>query len=84
MVYKAMKSKNIGLVTNLGTGYEITMKELANKISKLMNKKIKIVEDKKRVRPKNSEVERLKSDFSRAVGFKLETKIWKKKVLRMD
>ena len=31
-----------------------------------MNKKIKIVEDKK-VRPKNSEVERLKSDFSRAV-----------------
>ena len=65
---KAMKSrKNNGLVTNLGTGYEITMKELANKISKLMNKKIKIVEDKKRVRPKNSEVERLKSDFSRAV-----------------
>ena len=43
--FKAMKSrKNNGLVANLGTGY-ITMKELANKISKLMNKKIKIVEE---------------------------------------
>lgn len=55
-----------GQVLNLGSGFEISIGKLAKKISNLMNKEIDIIEDKKRVRPKLSEVERLKSDYSKA------------------
>ena len=43
----------------MGSGYEISMKDLAIMISKLMNKDISISLDKQRLRPKLSEVERL-------------------------
>jgi NAD dependent epimerase/dehydratase len=64
---KSMNSKkNIGEITNLGTGFEISMGDLANEISDIMNAKIQIIEDKKRVRPKKSEVQRLVSNNSKA------------------
>ena len=63
----AINSKsNNGHVMNLGGGFEISVGDLANKIANLMNKEINIIEDKKRLRPKLSEVERLKSDYSKA------------------
>ncbi len=52
-------SKNIGQVINIGSGFEITMKDLVELISKLMKRKVIVKSDKIRVRPKKSEVERL-------------------------
>lgn len=51
--------KNLGLVTNIGSGFEISMKELVFLISDLMGKEVAIKLDKERIRPKKSEVERL-------------------------
>ena len=59
-------NKNNGEIINLGGGFEISMGDVAIKISKLMNKEITIIEDKKRLRPRLSEVQRLRSDFSKA------------------
>ena len=59
-------NKNNGTVINLGGGIEISIGDLAKKIANLMKKEIKIIEDKKRLRPKLSEVDRLKSDYSKA------------------
>ncbi len=56
----SLKSKkNIGEIINVGSGYEISMKNLATMIAKLMNKDILISLDKQRLRPKLSEVDRL-------------------------
>lgn len=44
---------------NICSGKSISIKELINVISKLINKKVEIVVDKSRVRPKNSEVDNL-------------------------
>lgn len=57
--------KLIGEVTNIGVGTEISVGDLAAKIAKILGAKVKIVEDKKRVRPGKSEVERLLSDNSK-------------------
>tara|TARA_B100000315_G_C14585871_1_gene593006 strand:- start:2635 stop:3609 length:975 start_codon:yes stop_codon:yes gene_type:complete len=48
-----------GEVTNIGMNSEISIGDLANQIVNLMDLDISIVEDKKRIRPENSEVERL-------------------------
>lgn len=54
------KSNNLeGEITNIGMGKEISVKDLALLISRLMKKEIIINSDKKRIRPENSEVERL-------------------------
>ncbi len=54
------KSKElIGEITNIGMNEEISIGDIAQKIAKLMNTKIKIVLDKKRIRPDASEVKRL-------------------------
>lgn len=60
---KALKTpKGIGRVINLGTGSDITVVSLANKIMKLTGRKIEIKVDIKRMRPDKSEVSRLQSD----------------------
>ena len=41
---------------NLGSGYGISVGELNSKISKILGVKKKIIIDKKRIRPKKSEV----------------------------
>lgn len=58
--------KSIGEVINLGTGISFTIKETVEEISRLMNKNIKIVLDKTRLRPKKSEVDLLLSNNNKA------------------
>jgi len=54
--------KLTGEITNIGMNKEISIWDLAHKIAKLMGKEIEIMSDKERLRPDNSEVERLRCD----------------------
>ena len=54
--------KAIGEVINLGSGREISIGDLASLILKLMNKDVAITLEGARVRPENSEVDRLCAD----------------------
>ena len=54
--------KAIGKVVNVGSGREISIGDLAAAIAKLMNRNIQIVTDDDRIRPADSEVERLLCD----------------------
>ena len=58
----------LGSEINLGTNTEISIGELISLIGVLMNKKIDISVDEKRVRPEKSEVERLLSDNRKALS----------------
>tara|TARA_Y100000389_G_C17446256_1_gene511802 strand:+ start:932 stop:1930 length:999 start_codon:yes stop_codon:yes gene_type:complete len=51
--------KKIRDVLNIGSNYSISIKKLISEISKLTGKKINIVVEKKRLRPKNGEVDHL-------------------------
>ncbi len=51
--------KCVGEDINIATGKEISIKNLAEKLINLINPKAKIVVDEDRLRPENSEVERL-------------------------
>jgi len=55
----AKSDKTIGQEINIATQSEISILDLANKIIKLTESSAKVVEEEKRLRPKNSEVERL-------------------------
>ena len=57
----------LGTVTNIGSKNEISIKDLITKISRLMNINKEISFDKKRIRPKKSEVDRLVCDNSRII-----------------
>ena len=59
------KNKDLyGKIVNVGSGKEISIKNLIEKIiSKSSSKKIEIKKDKKRVRPKKSEVNKLLADI---------------------
>ena len=58
--YEIFKSdKLFGEITNIGMGNEISIGDLVLKISSLTGRGVEIVTDEQRVRPKNSEVERL-------------------------
>jgi len=54
--------KLYGEVVNIGSGKEISTGDIAKKIIVLTKSSAKIVQDKKRLRPKNSEVMRLLAD----------------------
>lgn len=62
----AESERSIGEVINIGSGFEISINDLANKIISLIGKKVNIVSDSKRIRPQKSEVERLMADNSKA------------------
>ena len=63
----AIESKiDPGEIINIGSGYEISIKELVDIISEIMNVKINIIQDKKRLRPSKSEVMRLCADNNKA------------------
>ena len=65
---KALESENSnGEVINIGSEYEISIGDTVNLIGEIMNKKITILEDEARLRPENSEVERLCADNSKAL-----------------
>jgi len=57
----------IGHVTNIGSGFEISIGDLAALIAQTMNVEIEIVCDDARLRPENSEVDRLLASTDRAV-----------------
>jgi dTDP-glucose 4,6-dehydratase len=59
--------KLFGEVTNIGMGKEINVGELVKKISSLISFKANIIEDTLRVRPENSEVERLLCDNNKLI-----------------
>lgn len=56
-----------GRVVNIGTGHEISIEKTAKLIAGLMRRQITILSDEVRMRPQNSEVERLVADNSRAL-----------------
>lgn len=59
---KSLKASHIlGEVINLGSGFEISIKELVKLVGKILKKKINLNIQKSRVRPNNSEVRRLKA-----------------------
>jgi NAD dependent epimerase/dehydratase len=63
----AMKSPQaIGQVVNIGSNYEISIQDTALMIAEVMNADIRIETEADRVRPHNSEVERLWADNTKA------------------
>ena len=58
--------KGAGEVINIGSNYEVSIGDTAETIARLMQKDVNIILDPKRMRPKNSEVERLYSSNSKA------------------
>ncbi|MBU2025302.1 NAD-dependent 4,6-dehydratase LegB [Patescibacteria group bacterium] len=64
---KALKTdKIIGEIVNLGGNYEISIKNTALLIAKIMDKKIKLKKQGKRLRPLKSEVKRLRASNKKA------------------
>lgn len=58
--------KGLGEVVNLGSNFEISVGDTAQLIADVMNAKIEIITDEVRIRPENSEVERLWADNTKA------------------
>ena len=58
----------LGEVINFGSNYEVSIEKTALLIAEIMNADIDIVTDKARLRPDNSEVERLWADNSKALN----------------
>ena len=59
-------STGFGEVTNLGVGFEVSIGDTFNIINEIMGAGAVATEDPNRIRPKNSEVERLFSDNTKA------------------
>lgn len=59
-------SKSVGEVINIGSNFEISIGDLAEKIISLIGREVKIKTDESRIRPSGSEVERLWCDNSKA------------------
>jgi NAD dependent epimerase/dehydratase len=69
----AESNQLIGEATNIGTNTEVSVGDLVNLIRTLMKKKIRVHKDAKRIRPAQSEVERLVCDnqkITRTTGWK--------------
>lgn len=62
----AQCDKAIGEVVNIGSGFEISIEQTAQLIAKTMNVDIEIETDEQRIRPENSEVERLFAGVNKA------------------
>ena len=62
----AESDSSVGEVINIGSNYEISIGETVNLIAEVMEAKIEIQTDDKRLRPEKSEVERLWADNSKA------------------
>lgn len=56
----------VGEVVNLGSNFEISIGDTARLIAEVMDRDVKIQTDEQRIRPQNSEVERLWADASKA------------------
>jgi len=62
MIKLAQCDEAVGQVVNIGTGHEISIRQLLELIQKLMNSDAGIITDQQRIRPGGSEVERLMCD----------------------
>ncbi len=62
----AESPKSIGEVINIGSSFEISIGDIANKVMAIVGRKKEIVTDVRRVRPVKSEVERLWCDNTKA------------------
>lgn len=74
----AESPRSVGEVINIGSNFEISIGDLTNEIISLVGKNIEIVTDSARVRPKDSEVERLWCDNTKAkrlLGWKPTTSL---------
>ena len=56
----------VGQTINVGSGREISIGDLAALVGSLVGREVVIQQDEQRVRPKQSEVERLLADTTRA------------------
>jgi dTDP-glucose 4,6-dehydratase len=63
---KALESDSSGETINLGSNFEISISATIEKIVKLMDANVESIEDKTRLRPEKSEVERLWADNTKA------------------
>lgn len=61
----AESDKTVGEVINAGSNYEISIGDTAKKIIQLIGKDVNIICDDERIRPENSEVNRLWADNSK-------------------
>lgn len=66
LIYVAQSDAAIGEVINIGSNYEISIKELVEVIADIMKVKVEIQTERVRLRPDKSEVERLKADNTKA------------------
>ena len=62
----AESEKSLGETINLGSNFEISIGDTVALIAELMDREINITTEEERTRPKNSEVERLWADNSKA------------------
>ncbi|MBZ4666107.1 NAD-dependent 4,6-dehydratase LegB [Mahella sp.] len=62
----AENDDTVGHVINIGSGFEISIGQLADKIATIMGKEITIHTEEQRLRPEKSEVNRLLADNSKA------------------
>ena len=58
--------RGLGEVVNFGSSFEISVGDTAKLIAEVMRADIAVVEDENRIRPANSEVERLYADNTKA------------------
>jgi NAD dependent epimerase/dehydratase len=59
-------NNGLGQVVNLGSNFEVSIRDTVSLIAESMNATVEITSSKERLRPDNSEVERLWSDNSKA------------------
>jgi NAD dependent epimerase/dehydratase len=78
LIALAESDASVGTTTNIGSGAEISIGELANLLKEMTGSSIEIVSDEQRNRPAGSEVERLLCDYGKLfemTGYKPRTPI---------
>ena len=65
-IHVGKSPKSLGEVINIGSGFEISIKDLCELIREIIDTDIRIISDKSRIRPKSGEVYRLKADNKKA------------------
>tara|TARA_B100001173_G_scaffold105778_1_gene91584 strand:+ start:528 stop:1538 length:1011 start_codon:yes stop_codon:yes gene_type:complete len=61
------KNSIIGEVVNIGSGKEYSIKDIIKIVEKISGRKLKLLQESKRIRPKKSEVQRLLADNKKAL-----------------
>jgi nucleoside-diphosphate-sugar epimerase len=59
MIAAADSEKTVGEIINIGSGFEISIKEIIEKVFTIIGYALPITHDEGRIRPEKSEVERL-------------------------